>query len=137
MQPLMNVNWQSLPNAPATGELLCSLQELEPGSIREFVFGVASTAGPAFRLIALRHASGVEAYVNQCPHHWLPMNRSDGSFLHWSDHELMCAHHSAVFNLLDAGTCIMGPCQGSNLTRVPVTIDPLHQVRIGSIDCLS
>jgi nitrite reductase/ring-hydroxylating ferredoxin subunit len=130
MQPLMNVDWRTLPNAPEPGTGLCSLQELQHGAIREFVFGVATPAGPAFRLIALRHADGVDAYVNQCPHQWLPMNRSDGSFLHWSDHELMCAHHSAVFNLLDAGTCIMGPCQGSNLIRVSVMIDALEQLRI-------
>lgn len=131
MQPLMNVNWQSVPNAPQPGIALCALQELEPGTIREFVFGVASAAGPAFRLIALRHADGVEAYVNQCPHHWQPMNRSDGSFLYWSEHELMCAHHSAVFKLLDDGICIMGPCQGSNLIRVPVTIDAQQLLRLG------
>lgn len=126
----MNVDWRALPNAPEPGAELCSLQDLQQGEIREFVFEATSAAGPAFRLIALRHASGVEAYVNQCPHHWLPMNRSDGSFLYWSEHELMCAHHSAVFNLLDAGTCIMGPCQGSNLIRVPVIIDHQDQLRI-------
>lgn len=35
----------------------------------------------------------------------------------------MCVHHSAVFDLVDKGRCIMGPCQGSNLIKVPLMID--------------
>lgn len=65
---------------------------------------------------------GVHPYVNQCPHHWLAMNRADGRFLKRSEHEVMCAHHSAVFSLVQDGICIMGPCQGSNLIGAPVEI---------------
>lgn len=125
----MNVDWQKLPNAPDPGTTLCDLQDLAPGEIRKFRFAPDPETRFAFEMIVHRHADVVNAYVNQCPHHWLAMDRSDGEFLRWSETELMCTHHSAVFNLLRAGECIMGPCQGSNLIRVPVDISH-GQVRI-------
>lgn len=118
----MNVDWRTLPNAPDAGTRVCSLQELEQGEIRQFCFAGRQPTETAFRLLVYRHTDEVYAYVNQCPHHWLAMNRADGRFLKWSQHEVMCAHHSAVFNLVDNGVCIMGPCQGSNLISVPVDV---------------
>ena len=121
MTTLLNVDWRSLPNAPPAGTMLCTPQDLPFGATVEFRFA-ADPALPAFRMILHLHTGGVSAYVNQCPHQWLPMNRSDGQFLKWSEHQLMCAHHSAVFDLARAGICLMGPCQGSNLIAVPVGI---------------
>ena len=121
MTTLLNVDWRTLPNAPAAGTAVCTPQQLADGVTVEFVFA-ADKALQSFRLIAHRHHDGISAYVNQCPHHWLPMNRADGPFVKWSEHQLMCAHHSAVFDLARAGICLMGPCQGSNLIAVPVAI---------------
>ena len=133
MTLMLNVDWRSLPNAPAAGTPLCALGELAPGEIREFSFPGDSGSTPLFRLIVYRDGDQVNAYVNQCPHHWLPMNRSDGVFLRWSHTELMCSHHSAVFNLAGNGECTMGPCQGSNLTRVPLQVSE-GQIRIRTGD---
>jgi nitrite reductase/ring-hydroxylating ferredoxin subunit len=118
---LLNIDWRSVPNAPEPGTRLCALNDLAPGAIQLFHFAPTDTL-PAFQLIVQRHDDTVNAYVNQCPHQWLPMQRSDGSFLKWSATELMCAHHSAVFDLADEGRCSMGPCQGSNLIRVAVVL---------------
>jgi nitrite reductase/ring-hydroxylating ferredoxin subunit len=119
---LLNIDWRTLPNAPLPGSRLCRLQDLAEDMPQEFHVMPQSGATTPFRILAYRQANTVHAYVNQCPHQWLPMNRSDGSFLMWSSHELMCAQHSAVFDLANAGICSMGPCQGSNLLRVPLTI---------------
>jgi nitrite reductase/ring-hydroxylating ferredoxin subunit len=132
MTTLLNIDWRTLPNAPAPGTRLCALQDLEEGATREFSIA-AESGGAPFRVLAYRQDSTVHAYVNQCPHQWLPMNRSDGKFLMWSAHELMCAHHSAVFDLVNAGICSMGPCQGSNLIRVPVMLVG-DAVMIGAAD---
>lgn len=118
----MNVDWRTLPNAPAAGTRLCQLEDLVSGEIRRFSFASDQSSGPAFELIVHRRQEHVKAYVNQCPHHWLPMNRRDGTFLMWSEDEVMCTHHSAVFNLVLGGECILGPCLGSNLIKVPVAI---------------
>jgi len=123
MTTLMNVDWRSLPNAPASGTVLCTPPDLASGVTVEFLFAADKTQ-PVFRMLAHRHNDGISAYVNQCPHHWLPMNRADGPFVKWSEHQLMCSHHSAVFDLARSGICIMGPCQGSNLIVVLVsTVD--------------
>lgn len=129
MALLIDIDWRTLPNAPAPGTRLCSLRELQPDVVSAFRFA-ATPDVQAFQMIAHLHEGSVNAYVNQCPHHWLPMQRADGVFLRWSETELMCAHHSAVFDLSADGKCIMGPCQGSNLIRVPVRVVD-DEVRIG------
>lgn len=119
--PLLGIDWRALPNAPAPGTRLGVLEDFLPGEIREFCFPGAA-ANAAFRLLVYRHGDDLLGYLNQCPHHWLPMNRDDGTFLKWSAHEIMCRHHSAVFDLVNAGSCRMGPCQGSNLVPVPLAV---------------
>lgn len=121
MTTLLNVDWQTLENAPAPGTVLCQFASLVNGEPQEYSFA-ADQAAPAFRVLVHRHGDKVSAYVNQCPHQWLPLNRGDGKFVEWSEHQVMCAHHSAVFDLARSGICLMGPCQGSNLIAVPVGI---------------
>lgn len=122
-EPLLQVDWRLLPNAPAPRTALCTLAELEPDSVREFRFEPSEPGESAFSLIVFRHGAAVHGYVNQCPHHWLPMNRRDGQFLRWSSSQIMCAHHSAVFDLSQGGHCTMGPCLGTNLVQVPLQVD--------------
>lgn len=119
----LRIDWRSLPAAPAPGTPLCRLQELEDGEIREFVFGLGDSNSTGFRLLVLRHGEAVHGYVNQCPHHWLRLNRKDGRFLRWSNTEIMCMHHSAVFDLARDGHCSMGPCLGANLVQVLLQIE--------------
>jgi nitrite reductase/ring-hydroxylating ferredoxin subunit len=119
---ILQVDWQKLAGAPATGTRLCALDSLTSGEARLFTFNTAEPGSPHFSLILFRYGESVNGWYNQCPHHWLPMQRRDGKFLMWSDTELMCTHHSAVFNLAEEGQCTIGPCQGANLIRVPVTV---------------
>ena len=114
----MDVDWRKEVNAPEPGTVLCEFAELESGKIREFRFG----ENDPFRMIVYRKDDQVFAYVNQCPHHWLAMNRQAGKFIFWDEDEIMCVHHSAVFKLATGGFCSMGPCQGSNLTVVPLVV---------------
>lgn len=122
-EPLLQLDWRQLPNAPAPGSELCDLQELEPDAVKEFRFESEVPDEAAFSLIVFLHDAAVHGYVNQCPHHWLPMNRRDGKFLRWSSTEIMCSHHSAVFDLSRSGHCSMGPCLGTNLVQVPLQVE--------------
>lgn len=121
-EPLLKVDWRDFPNAPAPGTELCSLHELVPDAVREFGFDRGLPDEAAFQLIVFRHDDALHGYVNQCPHHWLRMNRRDGQFLRWSSTQIMCAHHSAVFDLSQGGRCSMGPCLGTNLVQVPLQV---------------
>jgi nitrite reductase/ring-hydroxylating ferredoxin subunit len=115
---LMDIDWRDEANAPKPGTRVCVLDDLVSGEVKEFVFG----ADDSFRMIVYRKNEALAAYVNQCPHQWLAMNRRPGTFLFWGEDELMCAHHSSVFRLLYGGHCIMGPCQGARLTRIPLQV---------------
>ena len=121
-EPLLQLDWRQLPNAPVPGSELCDLQELEQDAVKEFRFQSSVPDELPFSLIVFRHGAAVHGYVNQCPHHWLPMNRRDGKFLCWSSTQIMCAHHSAVFDLSQGGHCSMGPCLGTNLVQVPLQV---------------
>lgn len=121
--PLLQLDWQRLPNAPQPGTTLCALHEIAAGVAREFAFPVVIAGEPDFRLIVYRKEDSLHGYVNQCPHHWLPLNRPNQPFLRWSEAEIMCVHHSAVFDLARDGKCSMGPCQGSNLVPVPLQVE--------------
>nr|WP_314557905.1 Rieske (2Fe-2S) protein [uncultured Pseudomonas sp.] len=114
----MDFDWQSEPNAPAPGAVLCALEDLQSETVREVRVGEEAP----FRVLLYRKGDQVRAYVNRCPHHWIPLNKAPDQFLRWADDEIMCVHHCAVFNLVEEGTCTMGPCQGSNLIGVPVRV---------------
>lgn len=71
-------------------------------------------------VVLIRHAGGVHAYLNICPHAGRPLNWAPGRFL-YAHGQLVCAAHGAAFQPED-GLCIGGPCRGSALTAVPVEL---------------
>lgn len=123
----MDVDWRKEPNAPEPGTIVCQLSDLQEGVPKEFSFGDSEP----FRILLYRVSEQLVAYVNRCPHHWIAMNRPDAGFTMWDakKHELMCVHHTAVFQLLDEGRCTNGPCRSSNLIRVPLRVEG-YQVKI-------
>ncbi len=95
---------------------LCAPGDIPDGSGRAFAFGEGKAA---VGIIVLRDAERVTAYVNLCPHFWIPLNV----------HELpttfrkhvLCANHYAAFRFAD-GYCVEGPCEGSSLEPVPLAV---------------
>lgn len=71
-------------------------------------------------VVILRHAGGINAYLNICPHAGRPLNWAPGRFL-YAHGQLVCAAHGAAFRPED-GHCIGGPCRGSALTAVPIRL---------------
>lgn len=73
-------------------------------------------------LVKLRDGS-IRAYKNECRH--LPMRldgREPSSFFDPSKVKLQCSAHGAVYQLED-GLCTSGPCKGSHLKVVPVSVE--------------
>ncbi len=65
----------------------------------------------------------VRAYKNQCRH--LPMrldDRAPSEFFDAAKGQLTCNSHGAVFRP-DDGLCTNGPCKGSHLKVLPVTVE--------------
>ena len=86
--------------------------------VREF--RVSSKNGPFFLMI-FRRGDRLLAYHNSCPHRHLSLNFAPDRFLVGNDGLLVCAHHGAAFDL-DTGLCLQGPCEGSSLQAIEISI---------------
>ena len=96
---------------------LCRFADIPDGGAK--VIDEASEERP---VIVVRRGEQVWAYVNRCPHFSVPLDFQPGVVSCYRSQVLMCAHHSALFRFED-GLCIDGPCTGSALEAVPVTVD--------------
>jgi len=104
----------SLVTAP---QYLCESAELmeRQGSV---VFEVRDWRQVA-SAFAVRFEGEACAYLNQCAHVPTALDWQPGEF--W-DHErryLICAVHGALYDP-PRGVCVMGPCPGKSLTRIPL-----------------
>ncbi len=110
----MTLDWRDFPDAPDPGTILCDLDAV-PES------GVLAIDAGGFGVLALWAAGAVRAYVNACPHQYLPLNhRSDR--LHTADGaHLACTNHGAVFRSRD-GVGTAGEGLGCALSPIPTEI---------------
>jgi nitrite reductase/ring-hydroxylating ferredoxin subunit len=95
---------------------LCALADVPDGSGRTFSFGEGKAA---FGIIVLRDGENVTAYVNLCPHFWIPLNVREHPTTFRA--HVLCANHYAAFRFAD-GYCVEGPCEGSSLEPVPLAV---------------
>ena len=105
-----------MPGAPATGTALCRVDDIAEGTARVFSFGGGREL---FEMFVLRRPEGLFAYVNDCPHARSPLDWRPGEFLTRDKTLLLCTMHGARFSIED-GVCVMGPCVGDSLTKVPI-----------------
>ena len=71
------------------------------------------------------------AYVNACPHVWLPLTYRSGSVVSADGGRLVCSNHYAEFSVED-GSALSGPVTpGCGLTPVPVHVDAHGSLIIG------
>ena len=104
-------------NVPAIGTIICTLDELDNPGAHGFTFGSGSNA---FNLFIVRKGESAFAYVNECPHAFLPLNRITKKFLTLDEEKILCAAHAASFQIED-GLCTGGPCAGKALLSVPLS----------------
>ena len=110
--------WRAHRHAPAPGSLLCRVDALPQGACKELRFGEGDAS---FSLLLYRRGTQIRGYVNNCPHFGLPLNARANEFLLYGEGLIMCAHHSAVFRLVD-GQCVAGLTSGERLEPVPVRL---------------
>jgi nitrite reductase/ring-hydroxylating ferredoxin subunit len=120
--------WHTMPQAPACGTSLGPLSAIADLSVREFQFG---SGRRIFSMLAIRRGDDVRAYVNACPHVWLPLTFRSPRVLSIDGARLVCSNHFAEF-AVDDGRAIAGPVEpGCSLTRVPVHVNEAGAVVIG------
>jgi nitrite reductase/ring-hydroxylating ferredoxin subunit len=84
-------------------------------------FDVGPGAWP-LQMFVVRNGDAVWGYVNRCPHAGHPLNWLPDRFLSPDATLIQCASHGARF-AIDTGLCVLGPCPGRSLTRVPLHKD--------------
>lgn len=97
---------------------LIALAEIADGGFAE---AEATLDGDAESLILYREGDAVRAWLNVCPHAGRRLDWAPGKFLKSKEGLLVCAAHGASFELVD-GACVAGPCRGSHLRAIPITI---------------
>lgn len=103
----------------AQRQVICRLDELpEPGA-RGF-----SPPGARFpdEYFLVRQAGQVYAYRNLCPHAGSFLNWKPDAFLTRDQSRIMCSAHGALYEIA-TGRCAGGPCNGRELTRLPVAVE--------------
>ncbi|RUQ70662.1 Rieske (2Fe-2S) protein [Azospirillum doebereinerae] len=127
--PADDESWRQDPQAPAPGTALGPLDALPDGEAKEFRFGEGRRV---FSMLTIRQGDAVRAYVNACPHVWLPLTYRHGRVLSEDGRRLICSSHFAEFSVED-GRPLSGPVTpGCRLAAVPVLVDPDGLVRIAS-----
>jgi nitrite reductase/ring-hydroxylating ferredoxin subunit len=121
-------SWRANPLAPEPGTSLGSLDVIPDRSVREFQFGVGRRV---FSMLVVRRGDDVRAYVNACPHVWLPLTFRGSHLLSADGERLVCSNHFAQFSV-DDGHALSGPVEpGCGLAAIPVHVNDLREIVIG------
>lgn len=74
-------------------------------------------------VFVVRSAGRFFAYEDRCPHYGdTPMAWRKDAYLNRAGTRIVCAAHGAEFDI-ETGQCLLGPCLGQSLTRVPIEAD--------------
>jgi nitrite reductase/ring-hydroxylating ferredoxin subunit len=120
----MSDAWKSYQGAPADGAILCHANELAEGSVISIKLGAA-----AFPILVVKSAGALAAYVNACPHQYLPLDYRGDNVLSADGTVLRCTNHSAGFRVQD-GVGIEGLGQNCGLDSIPIVVDDDGRVRV-------
>lgn len=91
-------------------KFLCTATELPDNGSRGFNID-------GRKVLAVRRAGQVYAYLNRCPHRGVPLEWQPDQFLDPSASLIQCATHGALF-LIESGECVAGPCAGQFLASL-------------------
>ncbi len=99
-------------------QVLCSLDELGDPASRGFSVRWGENR---LEMFVVRRGDDVFGYRNNCPHTGAPLDWSPDDFLDADGIFIQCAMHGALFSV-ENGYCVLGPCAGQSLSRVPLTL---------------
>ena len=94
------------------------LDLIADGGARNYVLQIGDKR---FHGFVVRRGEAVFGYVDRCPHQGLPLAQTLDQYLTPDGDLIACAWHGAVF-MVEAGSCVGGPCVGAKLTPWPVEV---------------
>ncbi len=117
------------PTEVRPGDVMCALDELEdPGSK---AFRINFEDDHSVDIFLVRRGGEAFAYVNVCPHQFLPLNWHTDIFLTLDKTQILCVMHAARFDI-ETGRMTYGPVgEDCGLRPVPITVED-GQVRLGT-----
>lgn len=80
-------------------------------------------------LLVVRRGSELRAYLDECPHQFLPLTQRGRRVLSADGERLRCTNHGAEFAVAD-GRGLSGPTGGCGLTPVALEVGPDGTVRV-------
>ena len=104
--------WTSYPGAPEAGTALCGVGDLPEG-------GVLSLQLDGFPILLIRQGGDLRAYVNACPHQFLPLDHKGSRLLSENGRVIRCTNHGAGFSV-ETGEGTEGLGVGECLDRISV-----------------
>jgi nitrite reductase/ring-hydroxylating ferredoxin subunit len=122
----MSEGWRSWTGAPRKGAPVCRADEIPDDGTR--CLTLRSDAGE-FPLLLVRRKGGLRAFVNACPHQYMPLDWRSSTLLSSDGTRLMCSVHGAIFDA-STGSGIAGTGAEDGLEAVPVHVDADGVVRI-------
>ena len=106
--------WTDYSSAPAPGTRVCAAT----GITGVLPLTVTTDRG-SFPMIVVRDGDVLRAYVNACPHQYLPLDYRSDRIVSADGTMLMCSAHGARFDI-STGSCIDGADCG--LDAVPIQV---------------
>jgi nitrite reductase/ring-hydroxylating ferredoxin subunit len=114
----MDLAWDDFPDAPASGDVICSDSDVAEGDVLSLALG-------DYPVLISRLDGVVAVFVNACPHQFLPLDQR-GDIISANVRRLMCSNHQAEFDRT-TGEGLAGEGLGCRLTKLPI------EARDGSI----
>lgn len=119
----MSEAWKTYAHAPASGARICAAGDV-PAS------GTLCLDLAGYPLLLLRVGGRVRAYVNACPHQYLPLDHRGPKLLSADGRVLRCTNHGAGFSA-ETGEGVEGLGLGCALDPVPVRETEFGDLVIG------
>ena len=95
---------------------LCRMEDIAPTGAKGVVLGEGEDA---LDIVVVGKDGAHYAYVNSCPHQFVPLETFPDHFLTRDRTYLVCSGHGARF-APDSGKCVSGPCIGERLDRLEI-----------------
>jgi nitrite reductase/ring-hydroxylating ferredoxin subunit len=96
--------------------LLCRAAELGDPGTHNIVLGEGEDE---LDVVLVKTNGVIHAYINCCPHQFIPLETFPNHFLTTDRRHLVCSGHCALFELA-TGICTRGPCAGESLHRLRI-----------------
>lgn len=109
----MSEPWKSYPHAPNSGKVICKASDLPSD-------GVHPIDVDGFPVLIIKQDAGFTAFVNACPHQYLPLDYKGDNLLSSDGKIIRCTNHSAGFDI-KTGKGVEGLGLGCSLDVMPIT----------------